>query len=300
MHRVTSAYWKLWLVQRVREVRIDQEKLLQQLSASARVRLEVGQGSLADVSQIDLKLSRMSDSLAGLDEAERQARAELVRSLGVEHPMQTPLTQDPPRLLEPSEDPAELLSAAQAHPRIRSLEQMARAAGEQANSADADSLPSFTLGADYIVTGEALAPNVPDSGKDAVIVMLSMKLPLWQGVYGDEVDEARAREAALSARQASGRNDARAALTTALSEVADSARRAKLYERTLLPQAQGALGSVLGGYQSGQSTVSAVLLAQNELLELQLGLVRAHTEHGIAWAKLESIVGRPVRAKEVP
>jgi hypothetical protein len=40
-------------------------------------------------------------------------------------------------------------------------------------------------------------------------------------------------------------------------------------------------------------------MAQNDLLELELGLVRARAEHGIAWAKLESIVGRPVRAREI-
>lgn len=296
--QVAERYWGLWLIERTREVQRDQQQLLQQLSDSARVRLEVGQGSLADLSQINLSLARVTDELSGLDEAQRKLRAELIATLGADRSMRTPITSPAPGLAVPAEDPEALQTSAAAHPSLKAFEAMAQSEQERAHAADAEAMPSFTLGADYIVTGEARMPGVPDSGKDAVLVMLGVQVPLWQSVYGTDADAARARSAALEARKNASQHTLAAALEGALSEIDDSARRVRLYETTLLPQAQAALGSVLGGFQAGTVNVAQVLMAQRDLLELELGRVRGQAAHAIAWARLEAIVGRPVRAKE--
>ena len=155
------------------------------------------------------------------------------------------------------------------------------------------------LGAEYIETGEASAPNVPDSGKDPVIVSIAVKLPIWGSVYAAEENEARAESAALRAREQAARNTADAELAKSLSEVRDSTRRVKLYRDTLVPQAEAVFGSVLGGYQTGESSVASTLLAQRELLEIQLAQFRAQADHGVALARLEAVVGRPIRVQEV-
>ena len=83
-------------------------------------------------------------------------------------------------------------------------------------------------------------------------------------------------------------------MRAALSTLRDSARRAELYQHTLLPQAHAALESVLGAYASGGGSVAAALLAQREILEIDLAYERARAEHGAAWARLEAAVGRPL------
>ena len=299
MSRVAAAYWQIWFVERSREVQRDQQKLVEQLSGSAQARLEVGQGSLADLSQINLMLSRIADALAGLDEAERQARAELVALIGAEPGTEIPVADDAPRLLRPAEPEAELRQAAQEHPRVRSMAYLAEAETQRGRAARAERLPGFTIGADYIVTEEARMDGVEDSGKDAVSVMLGMKVPIWGGVYGAEQDEAMARSAMFHAREDAAKDAAAAELDQTLSRLNDSIRRTKLYRDTLVPQAEAVYGSVLGGYQASESTVSAMLNAQRDLLDLQLGLYRSQSEHALAWARLEAIVGRPIRATEM-
>lgn len=296
--QVAERYWGLWLIEKTREVQRDQERLLAQLSEAARVRLEVGQGSLADLSQINLSLARVSDELSGLDEARRKLRADLLATLGVDGSMETPIVASAPNLAVPAEDAKSLHASARDNPSTKALEASARAEQERAHAADAESMPTFTVGADYIVTGDARMPDVPDSGKDALLVMLAVQVPLWQSVYGTDADAARARSAALTARKSASQHALAAALEGALSDIDDSARRVRLYETTLLPQGEAALGSVLGGYQAGTASVAQVLMAQRDLLELELGRVRGQAAHAIAWARLEAIVGRSVRAKE--
>ncbi len=298
MRRVADVYWKLWLVERSREVQRDQLRLLEQLSGSAQARLEVGQGSLADLSQVNLNLSRMADELAGFDEAERQLSAELIAAIGAEPGTETPVADDPPRLLRPVESVTDLRQAAFEHPRVQAMAYLAEAETQRGRAAAARRYPGFTLGADYIVTEEARTDGVEDSGKDAVTVTLGMKVPIFGGVYGAEQDAAEARRAMFNSREDAAKDAAAAELEQTLSLLDDSIRRAKLYHDTLVPQAEAVYGSVLGGYQASESTVSAVLDAQRDLLDLQLGLYRSQSEHAAAWARLEALVGRPIRSVE--
>ena len=61
----------------------------------------------------------------------------------------------------------------------------------------------------------------------------------------------------------------------------------------------GRIEAVLAGYQTGDSMVAAALLAQRELLDLQLALFGAQADGAMAWTQLEGLVGRAVEAKEV-
>ncbi len=297
--RVSEAYWKLWVIQRTRQVQRDQKQLLQQLSALTRSRVEIGQSGLADLGQIDLSVSRMDDMLSGLDEAERAAQAELLAAMGADPGTPTPVAESPPRIMRVAEDEKSLRSAVVAHPRIQAIGSMAEAQQERARAAGADRYPDFVLGAEYIETGPAAMAGVADSGKDPIVVSVAVKVPLWGGIYADEEDEALAESAAQRARQGAAQDQAEAALERAMSDVRDSARRVTLYRRTLVPQAEIVFESVLGGYQAGTSTVVSILLAERELLELQLAEFKAQADHGLALARLEALVGRPVRLEAV-
>lgn len=302
MRQVADSYWRLWLVERTREVEHDQRSLLEQLSASVRARVEVGQAGLADLGQLNLALARLVDVLSGLDERQRKLEAELIRTLGSATAALTrplPIDDAPPLLLEPSESDEALSRAAEQHPRVETMGHMAKAQLQQAESVDADRYPSFTLGVDYIVTGEARMAGVPDSGKDAVSATVGMKLPLWASAYSAAHDEARARSAAFSAQQTARRNAMVAEVEQALADLRDSIRRVRLYRDTLVVEANAVFEAVVGGYQAGTSTVSALLGAQRDLLELQIGLYQAQTDHGLAWARLEAAVGRPVAGRPV-
>ena len=64
--RVVTAYWRLWLIHKTRLVARDQLEIIRYLSAAARGRIEVGKGNLADLFQVDLSLSRMTDTRTSL------------------------------------------------------------------------------------------------------------------------------------------------------------------------------------------------------------------------------------------
>ena len=153
-----------------------------------------------------------------------------------------------------------------------------------------------------VVPRDNVLEVVEDAAKKGVqgmvIVTAGLSLPLWGPNYRDSMGAARAEGAAHRADRDAARLAADAHLEAALSAVRGAQRRIDLYRDTLIPQAETTFQSVLGGYQSGQSTVAAALLAQRDLLELQLELAQSRADHARAWAVLEAVVGRSVTTEE--
>ncbi len=296
--RVARAYFNLWLIEQQRKVLADQQRITQQFARLTEARLEVGKAALSDLNQINLKLSRIVDSLAALDEERRVASARLRATIGHPGVGPLPILDAPVAARLPAESEAELLRSALEHPRIDALELMAKSRRERARAADADRYPGFVVGAEYIETGESeMSPAPEDSGKDPIVVSLAVRLPIWFDNYGDAAAAERAESAVMLSRATAARYDARAELEAALSKLRDAVRRTHLYEKTLVPQAWAAYESVIGGYAADRSSFAAALLAEQELLELQMALYEAHAEAATTWARLEALVGRPVQGQ---
>lgn len=295
---VSEAYWSLWRLQRRREVLADEVEILGSMSELIRVRIEVGGAELADLAQVNLMVSRARDRLAGLDEAERIASSELVRVVGAPDGTVTPIAKSEPSVAEVSEPVASLSAEAGGHPRVASMASRSDAAHEQIRKAQAERAPSFGVGVDWIITGQSgVTPAPVDSGKDAVALSLSVKVPLWGRSYKAAENEARARSSAFRARAIDARNMVAADIRKQAARVSDDVRRVRVYETTLLPQAETAFESVLSSYSAGRSSVAELLLAERELVGLRDELFAAQADYGTHVAKLESAVGRAVETK---
>lgn len=282
---VHTAYWSLWRVRAQRSLRAEHLTILDGLGAAVRARIEVGEASLGELQQVELSRSRLEDALARLDAEERAGVARLRAAVGTEVDA-APTTSEPVLSGVPTSP-----TSTSTHPSLRSLEALASSADHRARSASGQRLPEVTIGADWIVTGAARANGVADSGKDAVVVGVGLKVPLWQGTYGHDVAAARHTEQSLRARHRARQEQLTASVAAATAQVQDSARRIQLVEQTLLPQAQAAYQAVLGEYTVGRAGVSQTLLAQRDLLELAIDRITAQADHQIQWARLTSLTG---------
>ena len=294
---VADAYWRLWLLHEDHRLKNEHDLVLETLAGSVRGRVRTGDASLADLNQVDLGIARHHDHHGAHREAERVAQAELLRAIGAASRDENLMATDTPFEGLPADGDQALHRDARQHPRIEAAELMASSSESQVRAEAADRAPSLLAGLDWIVTGKA--PTVlGQSGQDAVIVTAGLSVPLWGPNYRDAMGAARAEGAAHLADRDAALYAADAQLEAAMSAVRDAQRRIDLYRNTLIPQAETTFQSVLGGYQSGRSTVASALLAQKDLLELQLELALSRAHHARAWAVLETVVGRPVMPTE--
>lgn len=294
---VADAYWRLWLVHEEHRLTMEHDVVLETLAGTVRGRVRTGDASLADLNQVELGISRHHDHHGAHRETERVATAELLRAIGAESGRRDLSATDAPFEGLPVDSEQSLHRDAQQHPDIEAEDLMATSSDAQLKAEAAQRAPSLLAGLDWIVVGPTPGPN-PDSGQDAVIVTAGLSVPLWGPSYRSSMDAARAEGAAHRADRDAARQAADAQLEAALSTVRDAQRRIDLYGDTLIPQAETTFQSVLGGYQSGRSTIASALLAQKDLLELQLELARSRARHARAWAVLEAVVGRTVEPSE--
>lgn len=289
--RVELAFWSLWEIRATRALHGEHLDVLTGLSETVRSRVEIGAATLADLQQVDLSRARLEDRIRSMDEGEKQAEAALRAAVGGRSVDPTPTVGEP--ILNRVQEAA-LQDAVLLHPSLEALELRADAADARARSTAANRLPSFTVGGDWIVTGPAVMPDQPESGKDAVMVGVGLRVPLWQGLYTHEVAAERAAAEAVRADQQARGDRAVADLEAVLAQLRDSERRSRVLSETLLPQARAAYASVLGNYTVGQSAVAQTLLSQRDLLDLGVERAKALADHQRAWAQLDQLVGRAV------
>lgn len=293
---VGEIYFRLWAVRETKAIHEHHLSVLTALSETVRARVSTGATGLADQQQVDLKAAQLEDMLNGMDEEILTIEAELRAVLGMRDQGPLATADAPPPAHIPAESIEALREAALAHPYVDAHRRNAAAHRAAASAQGTKALPSFTVGADWIITDEARMDGVDDSGKDAVAVSLGMSVPLYQGAY-DAAAKAEQAEARAAEADADAARDRLAYLVTKhLSDVRDAARRVGLYEHTLVPQAESAYSSVLGAYVSGKGTVAQILMAEQTLLALKVELVTARARHASRWASLEQVVGRPVQA----
>jgi len=297
--RVSEAYWALWSLQRIREVHADHLALIQQLAAAVRGRIETGQATVVDMSQVELKVSRVLDTVAGLGALETSAGARLLSLVGAPLGDGAPVSAAPFPGVSVSESETDLRAQARQHPRVGALVMLAEARRASTRRAAASRMPDVHLGLNFIETGALEGPASPESGKDPLEAIMGLSLPIWRGAYDADESASAAELLALEHRREAVQDELEAKVVATVARIEDTARRMDFLKGTLIPQAQTAYGSAVGSYEASGG-MPALLMAFEQLLELRLELVRARADHAVAWALLEGAVGRPVAGEVTP
>jgi outer membrane protein TolC len=185
----------------------------------------------------------------------------------------------------------------QKNPELAALEFNVEAAKHRFELAKKKFWPDIGVGLDWIPTGGARGAGVSDSGKDPIILMFSMNLPIWRDSYKAAELQAKAnvRKTAQQKRQSENTLIARA--EGVLYDFEDSDRKIKLYGDILVPRAEDLLEASETAYKGGTVDFLSLIDAQRTLLEFQLRYERALTDNQQKLANLEMLVGTelPVR-----
>lgn len=289
---VAQAYWALWSVRAQREVVTAQVTISEGLLEQTRRQVELGSASLASLSRRESTHLRLLDRREGLSEAEYAAAAALRAVVGLDPDSAVPTETSPLPPREPISDEANLREHLNAHPAIASLALQGDASAAVARQRGVERLPTLGLSASWIDLGPARLDGVPDSGKDAVVVGVSMRVPLAVRSLKAGVDSARAEASAFRAEAQAAEDRAEADLAAALVRVRDTGRRARLFYEGLLPRAEDTLASLRGSTDADAGL--QLLLARQDLLEMKVEAAVVAAEHERAWATLEQVLGRAI------
>lgn len=138
--------------------------------------------------------------------------------------------------------------------------------------------------------------------KDQITVSLEMNLPIRRNRVRARIQEAKHLERAAEYEKQRRALDLDSEAKMALFGMQDGARRLRLYETTLIPQAEQTFDVVQAAYASGSLDADFLDLLESidTLLEFELEEARAKRDLQVAAAELERLMGGPWSAEGEP
>jgi outer membrane protein TolC len=294
VQKVYDEYYYLWRAMQITEQNIE---LLNQIESIARRRYAVGADAHPDVVRAQVEQGKLADRLRTLQKLRAPTMARLNAALNRPANAALPWPKEVPKPESDFPDEQLLAWAAQANPEVQAMDREVAARRQGIDLALKEYLPDVTVGVNVIDTGPARgAMSVDDSGKDPVIAMVSLNIPIWWERISAGVREARWRHLRAVSDRIALLNNLSADVEMALFEFQDAGRKINLYHDTLIPKAEQALQAAQTAYSAGKVDFQHYLDAQRVLLEFQLSYERSQADRAQRMAELEMLVGKPLPA----
>lgn len=181
------------------------------------------------------------------------------------------------------------------NPGLKRMHSMEQAAGKAVTRAKLNFVPDFSVGIDKIFTGDkwnAAGQPVPESGKDPLVVMGSVSIPLWFYKQSAGVGAAKHQERKVGSLVENKVNVLQAELESVWFALDDAARKIALYRDMLIPKSLESLRASEKAYTSGSIDFLNIIDGQRRYLQFQLASEHALVRYHKTLAKLEALAGR--------
>lgn len=265
--------------------------LLTRLESIVEAKVKAG-GELRDLLRIQLEKETATDRLAKQQTEIRVATNQLQSLLG-QSPSDATLAIElrPPSPL--TSDPSQWITTLQAAPppQISILHQLQSSQAAKLRLANSASKPDFSIGLNYIRTGDSLNPSTPDNGQDPWAIMVGASLPIWGKANRAQSIQATLEGDAIT-HQIEDLNNSLAAETRSwITRLEDSQARIQRYDTSLLPLARQSREITETAYRSGTASILDLIDADRTLLSLETEYWRAAADAWQARWKLATITG---------
>ena len=283
----TRAYADLVRTQEAADVVRAFQARLDAFAEAAAVRYEVGRGPQGAILQVQLERQRLDERLIELDRQRDAAVQTLARVL--DRPGLTVGRVVTPPAALPDADDLDAL-ALDLRPEVAAAQARIDQAQTDVALAERATYPDIGVGIVYTDIAPADAPPTA-TGRDALGLMVSVRIPLGRDRLRAGVEEARLRQRAAEVRLEATQTAIQTDLADALSDARRAAEAVALYRDTLLPLSLTTVESALAGYTTGAVDFLAFLDAERARFQIQLGLVDARARLLDASADLARAVG---------
>lgn len=285
---VKDAFYEYAYLASAIEIARQNLELLKRFEEVALTRYMAAAGSHPDTIRAQLELAKLEDVLESLQELRGPTVAKLNSVLNRESHLPLPWPQKQAFELIQVNRQEMIALLRQVNPELAALDFEVEAAKHRVELAKKKFWPDIGMGVDWIQTDEARAG---DSGKDPVVLMFSMNLPIWRESYKAAERQAKANVRKVSHRKTEVENTLLAQAVQVLYDFEDSNRKARLYGDTLIPKAEELLQASEVAYQGGTVDFLSLIDAQRTLLKFELQHERALANNRQKLAKLEVLAG---------
>ena len=143
------------------------------------------------------------------------------------------------------------------------------------------------VGLNYFLIGES-DMVVPNSGKDAIMPMVSISIPIYRKKYKAQQREAQFKVEGVEFQMQNKKNQLNTALEMNWVKYDDATRRVNLYNEQN-KKAKQALQIIVNSYTNSGKDFEEILRIQRVMLSYDLKIMQAIKDQNVAVVKIESM-----------
>lgn len=177
-------------------------------------------------------------------------------------------------------------SALNLNPNLIAFDLKLKSMQAQEEIARKQAYPSFGVGIDYVIVGERKDMVITDNGKDVLMPMVTISLPILRNKYKAAIKETQFAQTAISASKENYHNNLVSLYEMTWYEL-ESAQQIINLNASQISKTQQAISLLLTAYSNSGNEFEEVLRMQQELLKYQISQTMATTAYYTALAKLD-------------
>ncbi len=297
VRQVKAAYYSVAFIDLALDINDEERLLLDHYEKLAEARYRQGAGLQQAVVKLQAEITRVQSRLEELKS--RRVDAEASLNTLMNRPAETPV----PRIKLPPVPPVDIdykrlyQMGRQNRPEVlASLLEIERDE-KRIDLARKDYWPGFSLGGTFVnVIGRSVAPGampIDSNGMNVVSFNLGVNLPVHRSKVDAEVAEATEAKIASTHGYQDTVNVVESSIREVGFHIGTLREQMRLFNTTLIPQAQQSLQSAEAAYSTGSLGVLDLLDSERVLLDVRLGLAQFITDYMKSLADMERALGSP-------
>ena len=292
---VRDAYAELLFRQESLEILSDERALLAEVTEIIVALYKTNRVSQQDIAQAELAELEVEQQLIAARLSLKNAQTAMARLVRVAP--DTDLQARKETFLERLDADAQAImdQAVTSRPELHALIQRANQQRMSACLAKLDYIPDPTIGATWVGIGDAGISPVAN-GEDAVLLNVSMNLPVYRNRIEGKVKSAEAKAISAAREYDDLRDETLRIVHDHYSRLQAKLEMADLLRNEVIPKANETLSVSVKAYSVSEVDIQQVLASWQKLIRLELSLRELERDYRRALGELERVVGADLSA----
>ena len=268
---VAQAYYRLYANEAKQKILQENIELLETFHELALNSLEVGSASAVDVLRLQMRQNDLAQQKESLEQEFNAEEVLFNNLLNREENLSVKVVDS---LFIPETQPNEKEGVAKVHPELLKFDKLYESVVEAEKLNLKDASPKLGFGVDYVSVADRTDMAVADNGKDILMPMVSVSIPIFNSKYKSVTKQNELRQKELQAQK----NQRLNLLQTRLEEAVSIRNSARMTANTFienLEQAKDAEEILIKSYETGTIDFNDVLEIQELQLKFQTGFIEA-------------------------
>lgn len=264
--QVASVYYSLYELKEMIKVEQGNISLLESYKNIATKKFANGAGSMVDVLRADIMLKDAQTNLGILKDKEKPLLTRFNTLLN--RPADEMAIISDTIMTGKFENNFRNDSLIAGNPTIKALDLEIQATKAAGISAQKLGLPKLGVGLDYVIVSERNDLTMPGNGKDILMPMVSVSIPVFRRRYDSAVKEARLMQESYLYQKEEKENTLISKYENAWFEIRQQTQLLSLYEQQI-QTSQQSLNLLFTSYENSGNAFEEVLRMQQQLLKYQ-------------------------------